>query len=201
MTKEGFISWMMEKRKGYNRLLCSELAVFRKKETNLKLMLEKSTSEKQKITINNELERVSEEILKIQKELEGSQILKCIEQLESHKKIHSIDYRDNGIIITTKDIICGEKYDYGKYVITISDNILIAREDGYSCNDKQHPFVCENSPCYGIWNTTINKALKNGGIYTIVLASLKLLECNKYYDAWYISPADFYQALKRNVKC
>lgn len=199
-SKEAFIVWWFGLRKSYIKQLTVIKSNLNAKQAKLTVMLDTSKDADQKKQIKEEMQRNEDELDKIREELEGQKIQRCLTQIENMKQVKEVIYFGNGVQIITNDITCGGKYNLGSYTLQITEGkIRISRTDGWTKDGLCHPFISNTVPCYGVWNPTIDKALSYGGIYTVMIATIKLLECNQKDNGWYISPAEFYKALNKHL--
>ncbi len=195
-NKETFLKYIISRRSHLMRSWCDRMKELKNKRKKLEEKLEDSLDESNTKRIGEEIDIIDEELDKIREELQGSILRKCFKQIEDMKGVGKVKYYPTKIEVTTKNIEM-QKKNIGRYIITIGSEVHIKRVDGFRTGGRCHPFVSSGNPCYGVWNSTISKALNNGGIYTVVVASLKLLRCSQSdYSGFYINPSEFYRRLK-----
>ena len=195
---EQFLNFVYRKRMGYNQSIANNIRQLEKQRGLLNNMLKiNNINEQNKKNLLNKMLLVGAEIKKLNEYSNVDCIKKQLKKLDTLKDVKEIRYHSNYMEIITNGVIINGN-NWGKYKITIyGDEIRMERFDEIEVDGCNHPFIKDGYPCYGIWQPTIEKALNNGGYFTIALASIKLLKCTKAYSNWYISPRDFWQELKQ----
>lgn len=117
-----------------------------------------------------------------QEEKALKEICKCIEtttkdliekefkKLESHPKIEDVETTGPVLTINIKKLkVFGLSIGRYQIVVDLNSNYLAIINRDYQVNEKyDHWFICNHKPCFGTWESIVNKYLETGHIFLCI---------------------------------